>query len=296
MQRLKRCYMKKLLTFSTGCILFQMSVATIMAAELTPILDPNEYRQTLPGMPKPAKVTAVGTLIGYIQTDAGEPLSHGKVFFFNKDTGPPPAPEKYWRVPDRDALLDVNGGFSVELPPGSYYLSAIQSKTAPVSINTLQVGDIYYAVENVYNVLPESKNDLKAIKAGKPLSLPVAANSQEFTAIEGTVIDSIGKPLTDVVVFAHIKSELTSKPVYISERTDSNGAYQLRVAGAGTFYLNVANGADGGGSGAASLGTFYGGNNPIAVTVKEKEVLRGINIRGVEPGTARPIVRDQSNQ
>lgn len=287
--------MKKLLTVSAGFILLQVSAPSIMADELSPILDPKEYRQTLPGMPPPEKVSAVGTLIGYIQTDEGEPLSGGKVFFFNEATGPLPAPEKYWRVPDRIGSLDENGGFSVELPPGRYYIGAIQKKGDTSLSGSPQVGDIYYSAENVYEVLPAIKNNLEIIRGAK-LFFGIDANNEAVTAIEGVVFDSSGKPVADVVVFAHIKSALNDGPVFVSGRTDINGVYRLRVAGAGTFYLRVSNVYGRKGVESGSVADIYGGNKSIAVTVKDREVIRGINILGIESGTSRLKSDDRSNK
>lgn len=288
--------MKKLLTVSAGFILLQVSASSIMADELSPILDPKEYRQTLPGMPPPEQVPVVGTLIGSIQTDEGEPLSGGKVFFFNKATGPLPAPEKYWRVPDMIGSLDENGGFSVELPPGRYYIGATRKKGDIILSGSPQVGDVYYAGENVYEVLPAIKNNLEVIRGARPFSLGIDANNEAVTAIEGAVFDSSGKPVTGVVVFAHIKSELTDSPVFVSEKTDINGAYRLRVAGPGTFYLRVSNFYGRQGPESGSVSDIYGGSKPIAVTVKDKEVIRAINISGVESGTSRLNSRDRSTK
>lgn len=293
---MERCCMKKLFTVAAGFILLQMSAPLIMADELSPILDPKGYRQTLPGMTPPEQVTAVGTLNGYIQTDEGEPLSGGKVFFFNMATGPLPAPEKYWRVPDRIGSLDENGGFSVELPPGRYYLGAIQKKGDRNLSGSPQVGDVYYAGENVYEVLPAIKSNLEVIKGAKPFSLDVDANNEAVTAIEGAVFDGSGKPVADVVVFAHIKSALNDSPVFVSDKTDINGEYRLRVAGAGTFYLRVSNVYSRKGPESGSFTDIYGGSEPIAVTVKDGEVIRDINISGVESGTSRFNSRDLSNK
>jgi len=292
---MERCCVKKLLTVSAGFMLLQVSAPSIMADELSPILDPRGYRQTLPGMPPPVEVPAFGALTGYIQTDKGEPLSGATVMFFNKATGPLPAPEKYWRVPDRIETLDKNGGFSVELPPGRYYIIAIREKGDIPLNRSLADGDIYYSGKNDYEVLPGSKNNLEVMSVAIPFSVGAAVNDEVGTAIEGAVFDSSGKPLADVLVFAHKKPDLNDRPAFVSGKTDSNGSYRLRVAGAGTFYLKVNNFYGEKVTESGSLAGVYGGIPPMAVTLKDGEVIKGINISGVDAGTSR-VKSKESNK
>ncbi len=59
-----------------------------------------------------------GHVSGMILIKGEEPMSGGIVVFFNEQSGPPPAPEKYWRVPDEIAEIDADGKYSAELPEG----------------------------------------------------------------------------------------------------------------------------------------------------------------------------------
>lgn len=236
------------------------------------------YYQTLPGMPPPKLVT--GTLKGSIQTSDGRPLAGGKVYIFNDATGPSPDPEKYWRVPDLLAALDDTGGFSIELPPGRYYIGAIQRKRDGAMIGPPSEGDVYYAGKDKHEVSATAMNNLGVIKVAKPFSVSNIAHGEGLTAIEGSVFDKQGNPIENVMVFAHKNHAMNDKPIFVSDRTGKDGAYRLRVAGAGTFYLRVRSSYGGGVPVEGSIMGAYGGNNPKAVMVGEREVLKGINLTG----------------
>ena len=233
-------------------------------------------------MSLPESRPALGTVRGFIQSTDGVPLAGGDVYFFNEVTGPSPAPEKYWRVPGMLGVLDDKGGFSVDLPPGRYYVGAIQRKEGRALIGPPAVGDMYYAGNTVYDVLPEVQNNLDVIRGAKPFSFDIGAERDGVTAIEGSVLDLGGKVVESAVVFAHKKQEMTDRPLFVSTRTGKDGVYRLRVSGGGTFYLRVRNSYGGGMPVTGAIMGVYGGDNPKAVTVKKGEVLKGINLTGIE--------------
>lgn len=236
------------------------------------------YYQTLAGMPLPN--VATGTLKGFIQTPDGKPLAGGKVYFFNDASGPPPDPEKYWRVSDKVATMDDNGGFSIELPPGRYYIGAIQRKGEKGIFGPPSEGDLSYAGKDKNEVIAGAMNDLAVIKGAKIFTRDILAKREGLTSIEGSVFDKQGLPVENAMVFAHKNPAMNDKPIFVSDRTDKDGAYRLRVAGAGTFYLRVRSIYGGGVPVADSIMGVYGGNSPKAVMVREREVLKGINLTG----------------
>lgn len=276
-----KVFMKKLLIVSAGFILLQLSGSLVTADELAPILDPKGYRQTLPGMLPPAQIPAVGTLSGTIQTVDGTPLSGGKAYFFNEAMGPPPAAEKYWRVPDETASLDNEGGFSVNLPPGNYYLGAMQRKADKTMIGFPTDGDIYYDGKIRYEVQPAAQNKIPVIRGGESFSTQLLERSETITAIEGLVTDGSGQPVINALVFAYTKADMQSRPLFVSAQTDKNGAYRLRVAGDGAYFLRASDIYGGGMAAAGSVMGVYGGNTPKAVAVKKGEVIKNINLTGV---------------
>lgn len=266
--------------FMVVCIFMQIFTSLSVAGEIPAKGSQGRYFKTLEGMPLPVTAPVVGTLKGFIQTSEGTPLAGGEVFFFNEATGPSPAPEKYWRVADEMSSLDDKGGFSVELSPGRYFIGAILRKGGKTISGPPSDGDIYFAGESRYEVLPAAQNNLEVIKGAKPFSKSILVKESRLTIIEGALFDPSGKPIENVMVFAHKQLSMNDKPLFVSEGTNKEGAYQLRVAGGGTYYLRL---RDIYGGGAPVEGTFmgaYGGNNPIAVVIKEGEVMKGINLTG----------------
>lgn len=279
--------MKQILIISACCTLLQLSVSLAVAEELPAILDPRGYRETLPGMPPPKQISSVGTLKGNIHTTDGTPLSRGMAYFFNGANGPPPAAEKYWRVPDITAPLDDAGGFSVELSPGRYYIGAIKRKDTTAKAGLPEDGDIFYDGKTLYEVLPGSVNDITIIKGGRLFSADMLQQAERVTAIEGSVLDAAGNPVEHAMVFAYANAEMSGRPLFVSVQTDKKGSYRLRVAGNGPFFLRV---SDVNGQSLPVDGKVAGGSsvtNPGAVEVKEGEVIKNITFTVVDRITPR---------
>lgn len=275
--------MKRLLIIVSGYILLQFSASFVAADELTPIFDPKGYRQTLPGMLPPAQVTAVGTLKGNIQTADGKPMSGGKLYIYNAANGPPPETGKYLRVPDVTSSLEADGGFSVELPQGGYYIGAMQRISGDKSMpGSPTDGDIYYDGKILYEVLPASIVDANVIRGGKQFATDMLPLGETPTAIEGEVLDVSGKPVVNAVVFAYTKADMNERPIFVSAQTGKNGVYRLSVAGDGTFFLRVSAVYRGGMPDARVAMGAYGGIHPKAVIVKKGEIVKGIHITDVK--------------
>ncbi|HEY3309489.1 MAG TPA: carboxypeptidase-like regulatory domain-containing protein [Desulfuromonadaceae bacterium] len=221
-----------------------------------------------------------GKIKGVVQSRDGKPLSKGMVYFFNEAIGPSPMPEKYWRVPDVVEPLDDAGTFAVELPAGTYFIGAILRKGSNEIIGPPSEGDLYYAGTQKYWVNQSVPSDAGIIKGADPFSRSLITKTAGITALEGYVIDEAGKPVENAMVFAHKQSTMNDRPLFVSERTNRDGAFRLRVGEAGSYYLRI---RDIYGGGAPEDGAFmgaYGGKNPKAVTVKTGEVLRGIKLNG----------------
>lgn len=261
------------------CVLLQLMNSVTAAGEIPVRGNSERYNETLAGMPFPDSVPVFGSLKGVIQTSDGMPLAGGEINFFSDAAGPIPSPEKYWRVPDKTSALDEKGGFSVELPPGGYYIGAIQRHGDQAMIGPPSDGDIYYAGQIKYEVISAAQNDLGVIKGAKPFSMKISVNGAVVTAIEGSVLDVFGKSVVNVMIFAHRIAEMTDRPLFVSARTDKNGAYRLRVAGSGTFYLRV--------SDFYGVGIPSGGGGGKKVVVKEGAVIKGINLTELESVQSR---------
>ena len=100
------------------------------------------------------------------------------------------------------------------------------------------------------------------------------------TAIEGVVVDQAGKPVANAAVLAYLNPTAEGRPTFVSDRTAGNGTFQLRVAGAGTYYLKVRSVL---GGGAPLPGEFLNTTAEFAtvtVTLAKDQILKGISLQG----------------
>jgi len=226
----------------------------------------------------------VGRITGTLQKKTGEPLANGMLFLFNEKTGPPPAPEKYWRVPDEIVPLDGDGKFLAEVPAGTYYLGAIK-RIGGEALGAPNDGDYFLANR-------DERGNLRkyAVKAGETTTIGTLAQARPFkkvaasagagvTAIEGTVLDEAGKPVAGALVFAFVSPTMVGKPLFASERTGTDGTYLLRVHKGGTYYLKSREVYGGGAPKAGEIIGGYGEKEPKPVKVETGKIVRGIDLR-----------------
>lgn len=275
-----------------GCLVAQMMVSAASAGEMQSQGNPGRSYQTMEGMPLPGRVAETGTLKGYIHTPDGKPLVSGDVYFFNEATGPFPAPEKYWRVADDLGPLDATGGFSVDLPPGRYYIGAIQRKVDAMLIGPPAEGDVFYAGTAIYEVRSGSVNNVNILKGARPFSMNTIAKGEGVTAIEGSVVDNTGKPVENAIIFAHKLSTLNDRPLFVSDRTGKSGAFRVRVADTGTYYLRVRDLYGGGMPAEGSFMGAYGGKTPKGIIIQQGEVIKGIQLTGEKFLRTTPKTKD----
>ncbi len=247
-----------------------------------------------------AQDVETGTVTGRVVVEGkvDSALAWGQVMFYNVETGPLPLPYKYERTPDVSRDLDVDGGFSLELPAGVYYISAVKRLSGD-RLGPPQLGDY------VSRDLNETKKPKKySIKAGEVLQLGEleaiklsAENLSErriTTAIEGTVIDAEGKPVVGAVVVAFSQSYIGKKPLFVSDKTDTNGKYILPLI-EGTYFLRARNSFAAGPPQPGQIVGYFGEGRPAPIKVQDCEILKDINFdvivfRGRGPGLA-PVVR-----
>ena len=277
---------------AAGCLVAQMMISSATAGEMQSQGNPGRNYQTMEGMPLPGSVQVTGTLKGFIHTPDGKPLMSGDVYFFNEAMGPFPAPEKYWRVADELGPMDATGGFSVDLPPGRYYIGAIQRKVDATLIGPPAEGDVFYAGTAKYEVLPGSVNNVNILKGAKPFSLNSVAKGAGVTAIEGSVVDNAGKPVENAIIFAHKLATMNDRPLFVSVRTDKGGAFRIRVADSGTYYLRVRDLYGGGMPAEGSFMGAYGGKTPKGIIIKQGEVIKGIQLTGEKFLRTTPKTKD----
>lgn len=224
--------------------------------------------------------SAVGTVTGIAGIKGGGPMPEGTVFFVDDASGPPPSATKYWRVPTHAFPSDTEGKFRAVLPDGVYYLGAIKRKSGDF-LGPPQEGDYFYVSQDEkgnpkkLTVWGGSVLDLGTIIQTEPFSRESLAK-KGITAIEGKVTDAQGTPVEGMRVFAYTSQVMFGRPLFVSDRTDADGKYLLRVSGSGKYYVRVRANYGGGPPAAGELMGVYKDGKPVAV--KDRTVRKGINI------------------
>lgn len=224
-----------------------------------------------------------GMVSGRFLGEGKVPLANGSVVLFRRGAGPPPAPDRYWLVPDYVEALDDDGRFSVAVEEGTYFLAASKRKDRQ-EIGPPHVGELFLIVTDdkgkplTYDVKGNDAVNAGTIVGVRPVSKETGMVRPGSTAIEGRLVDGEGKPVEGAVVFAFTSPEMQGKPLYVSERSDSEGKYLLRVAEGGSYYLRVRSAYGGGVPGEGSLFATLGGDVPAATRVASGEVRKDVVI------------------
>ncbi len=228
-------------------------------------------------MPSFAERAVSGSISGRFVIKQGETVQDGMVFFYSVNNGPPPAPQKYWSLPEHESSFASDGKFYTKIPEGRYYILAIIRASGETGTEPPAKGDYLFIGSNKKGT-PKTYR----IQSGKHLDIGVISDPKPFkgmqrdkvTAIKGTVYDRSGDTVKDVMVFAGPSSDSLVHPVYLSQRTGPNGKYILYLEGGNYF-----------------LGVFYAGELPDngisrneyieekMVSVDTEEIKRGVDIR-----------------
>jgi hypothetical protein len=183
-------------------------------------------------------------------------------------------------VPDKLDYTDSKGKFSLELAPGTYYVTA-----RPVPENGQfgppAIGEkVYYKRDSKGHILPFVVKAGKRTNAGMiSTSTPRKPPEEQGASIEGVVTDSDGVPVEGAVIYAYDAPEVLDRALFVSGRTLKDGKFLLRVKDGGTYYLRV-RGTYGGGT--PRNGEIVNLNDPkelVPVEVKMGEKLTGISIQ-----------------
>ena len=217
-----------------------------------------------------------GTVMGQIGIKDVGPMMGGTIFFYDAASGPAPLPARYWRVATHTFRVDANARFTAKIPEGTYYIGAIERKSGE-SLGPPQEGD-YFFIGRDKNGKPKeltvwsnSVVDLQMLSGAEPFTRATLAQ-KGITAIQGVLRDDYGQPMEGMLVFAYGTPEMFDRPLFVSERSDKDGKYLLRVAG-GRYYLKAR--ADSGGGSSSFMGVYKDGA-PLAV--KKGRTRRGANI------------------
>lgn len=179
----------------------------------------------------------IGTVSGQIFID-GNSSAFVLVAFFLKEKGLPPIADGLRRVPDFISRTDVYGKFKVTASPGDYYVGALIRDPGAAPGPPAKGEAFYFFRKN------KGELGLVSVKLYEQISLgrldvdsaDTFIDNEEFFTIEGVVSDRHGTPISGVVVLG--KSQLNiPRPEFISERTDKDGFYRLKLPAHKSFYL-----------------------------------------------------------
>ncbi len=228
--------------------------------------------------------TKTGSITGTVMIKDAGPLTGGQVMIYDAAAGPPPAPFKYERTPDLAKDIDADGTFRIELPPGTYYISAIK-RLSGERIGPPRTGDyVFRSLDDQgnpkeYIVQAGSSIDIGLVSAA-PLKPERLLSHAVTTSIEGVVKGKGGKPVADAVVAAFVTPVMQGRPLFVSEKTGKDGKYILRVP-PGTYFLRARNAFASGPPQEGQIVGYFGEGEAAPVTVKERERKKGTNINVV---------------
>ena len=212
-------------------------------------------------------------------------MTGAQVLLFNMAVGPPPASDKYLRIPDVTTTIDSDGKFSVAVAAGKYYL-VMRKRADENTVGPPQDGDLQFysrdkkGAARHFLVKAGMKTDIGTITESTVFQKKPSLHEKGMTAIEGTVTDEQGLPVEGVRVFVYVSPEMKGKPQYASEGTGKDGKYLINVYEKGTYYLKARSHY---GGGKPSEGEFLGGYGkpaaPEVVQVKKGKIRSGVDIK-----------------
>jgi hypothetical protein len=235
------------------------------------------------------KEIKTGTVTGLIAIKSIGPMMGGTVFFFNVASGPAPSATRYWRVPTDAFSMDENGRFTVTLPGGKYYMGAIERATGE-ALGPPREGDYFFISTDkkgrpkVHTVKADKMTDFGVLYGGASFSRATLAK-KGITSLEGTIRNERGDPVAELLVFAFSTPSTVGRPLFVSDRSDKDGKYLLRLSGGGKYYLRARANYGGPPSTDELMGVFKGGK-PVSVHTAAKR--KGIDITVSHVGVAVP--------
>jgi hypothetical protein len=235
-----------------------------------------------PAGPQDGLAKDLATITGSVISGSKTPLPNCIVLIYAKQSGPPPHPFRYWRIPDLISAATPDGSFSVQVPAGTYYLMAAQKNpTDPIGPPT-KSELIYLHADATGTARPLHLASGERLNLGRVTATPwlpeQIQRDQGITAVKGIVVDQKGTPVANAVVFASLTKGTMGRPTFISERTDTNGQFLLRVSGGGIYYLKVRSVL---GGGAPQTGEFLNTTEeftPLEITLQQDQIRQGVTL------------------
>ncbi len=179
------------------------------------------------------------------------------------------------------APTEIDGSYSIELPPGKYYVVA-RKRSSGQANGPLKTGDYYSEHQRIIAQVEAGKLtlvDLEMAQMKAPMFFKKdLAETITETGIRGVLIDEQGKPVPGGFAIAYTDHNLQRLPDFASTLTNQNGEFTLYLPEGGDYYLAARIHA----WDMPRTGELYGkhgGENPIAMNVADKSFIEGVEIR-----------------
>jgi hypothetical protein len=202
-------------------------------------------------------------------TAFGQPLGRGFVYVYTENAGGLMGPSYGTAVPS-----DTDGHFTVNLPPGRYFLAARQRADGS-RVGEIIGGDLNGSYPG--NPIEVNKGQILAL-GDFPLKLVDAERHQQRqatgrfiatdTALSGQVIDQDQRPVVGISVFAYLDSRMVGKPTYLSAPSGDDGRFVIYLGEGGIYYLGARSSLGGPLEPGERVGT-YDGDARHAVTIEQ---------------------------
>jgi len=171
------------------------------------------------------------------------------------------------------------GGFLLDLPPGTYYLVARKRASGGLA-GPLRKGDSFGWYPDNPVAVEQGRRTRVVIPATRLKLRNIPAYSRDYAApsfIEGRILDPNGFPRKGVYAALYDNPDLLNRPLFLSDVTGPDGKFRLPVPLPGRYYLGARSGY-GGSPGPGDLYGRYEGTPDHAIVVREGDRLTGIDI------------------
>ena len=176
---------------------------------------------------------------------------------------------------------DKNGNFSLELPPGEYYIVARYRKSGS-KMGPLREGDLKSEILGPFTIKEGrtlSTNLYCQLKTDDKELYSTPGSTKSDTSFSGRISDVEGKPVPNVRVHIYKYIQMSERPKFVSAATGHDGKYTVFLPKGGTYYICARDSF----GGPPKLGDLYGrydggAINPSALVINNGEKLKEIDI------------------